>query len=177
MITHLHTRSNYSLLHSALKIEDIVRLAKLNNMDAIGLCDEDVLYKAVEFHDLCVKNGIKPIIGLDKEIDGFSFLIIAKNNQGYLDLVSFSQNSITLNENFDNVFLILYPKEDQLKQALISQDEKMLVEYYHQLQHLNNIFIGISNTEHSIDLVYNQLFKKIFTFPPVAISYTFILCE
>ncbi len=171
MITHLHTRSNYSLLHSALKIEDIVRLAKLNNMDAIGLCDEDVLYKAVEFHDLCVKNGIKPIIGLDKEIDGFSFLIIAKNNQGYLDLISFSQNSITLNENFDNVFLILYPKEDQLKQALISQDEKMLVEYYHQLQHLNNIFIGISNTEHSIDLVYNQLFKKIFTFPPVAISY------
>lgn len=171
MITHLHTRSNYSLLHSALKIEDIVRLAKFHQMDAIALCDEDVLYQAVEFYDLCIKNGIKPIIGLDKEIEGFSFLMIAKNNQGYLDLVSFSQNKITLEHNFENVFLILYPKEDKLKQALISHDKSLLVEYHNQLKHLKNLFIGISNTEYSIDLTYNQLFKKIFSLPPVALSY------
>lgn len=171
MITHLHTRSNYSLLHSALKIEDIIRLAKQNNMDAIGLCDENVLYKAVEFYDLCIKNQIKPILGLDKEIEGFSFLIIAKNNQGYLDLVTFSQKEITLKENFDNVFLILYPKEDALKQALINQDKEKLIEYYNQISHIKNLFIGISKTEHSIDLVYNELFKEVFLLPPVAISY------
>ena len=60
---HLRTLSSYSLSESALKIEDIVNLAKQNDMPAIALTDNNNMFGALEFAITCSENGIQPIIG------------------------------------------------------------------------------------------------------------------
>ena len=98
---HLHTHSHYSLLDGLSKIDDMVRLAKEHGMSAIGLTDHGAMYGVINFYSACVKNGIKPIIGVeiyianrsrfDKEpgIDNkrYHLTVLAKNNTGYQNLI------------------------------------------------------------------------------------------
>ena len=60
---HLRTNSSYSLAESTLKIDNIVDLAKQNNMPSIALTDNNNMFGALEFSIECIKKGIKPIIG------------------------------------------------------------------------------------------------------------------
>src|SRR3989344_2814093 len=99
--THLHTHSHYSLLDGMSKVKDMVKLAKEHGMTAIALTDHGVMYGAIDFYTACVKNGIKPIIGVEayvanrsrfqKEphIDNkrYHLTLLAKNNTGYQNLI------------------------------------------------------------------------------------------
>ncbi len=62
---HLHTHSHYSLLDGLTKVEDMVRIAKEQGMDAIAITDHGNMYGAIEFYKTCNKAGIKPIIGVE----------------------------------------------------------------------------------------------------------------
>lgn len=98
---HLHTHSHYSLLDGLTKVEDMVRIAKEQNMGAIALTDHGNMYGAIEFYKECKKAKIKPIIGCevyvaerkltDKEpgIDNkrYHLILLAKNIQGYKNLM------------------------------------------------------------------------------------------
>lgn len=64
-IINLNVRSNYSFLASTIKIPDYIAFAKKNNLQALSLVDNNVLYGAYEFYTLCRDNGIKPLIGLN----------------------------------------------------------------------------------------------------------------
>ena len=46
---HLRQYSNYSLLESSLRINEIISLSKENNMPAIALTDKQNLFGAFEF--------------------------------------------------------------------------------------------------------------------------------
>ena len=91
---HLRTLSSFSLAEGALKIENIVKLAKKNNMPAIAITDNNNMFGVFEFSQECVKNNIQPIIGTsinyleinDKEnISQISLLV--KNEEGYKKLL------------------------------------------------------------------------------------------
>lgn len=98
---HLHTHSHYSLLDGLTKLEDMVRIAKEHQMDAIAITDHGSMYGAIEFYKLCTKAGIKPIIGVeayiaergraDKEsgVDSkrYHLTLLAKNLTGYKNLM------------------------------------------------------------------------------------------
>src|SRR3989338_2532521 len=98
---HLHTHSHYSLLDGLSKVSDMVKLAKKHGMTAIGLTDHGAMYGAIDFYQACVKNEIKPIIGVetyvanrtrfDKEagIDNkrYHLTLLARNNVGYQNLL------------------------------------------------------------------------------------------
>ena len=62
---HLHNRSEYSLLQSALRVRDLVRLASENNMSAVALTDRMNLHACINFYNECYSHGIKPIIGAE----------------------------------------------------------------------------------------------------------------
>ena len=60
---HLHVHSDYSLLDSCAKIDDLVSKAKKLNMPALALTDHGNMFGALNFEKLCHVNGINPIVG------------------------------------------------------------------------------------------------------------------
>ncbi len=89
MYTPLYIKSNYSLLSSLVTIDKIIALCKSNNLKSIALCDDDMTSTMV-FYKACLKNDIKPVIGMDVKIDDLSVLLYAKNYDGYKSLIKLS---------------------------------------------------------------------------------------
>lgn len=92
---HLYVHSAYSLLQSTLSIEDLVKEAKDKGFTSIALTDRNVLYGVIPFYKECVRQGIKPIIGITIEVDvaagnSRSVILLAKNYEGYQSLVKIS---------------------------------------------------------------------------------------
>ncbi len=85
MSVHLHTRSCYTLLESTLRIQDIVALAKAQNMEAVALCDRNVMHGAMAFYRACKKANIKPIYGLEFEL---------VENEQHIDLIAYAKNDL-----------------------------------------------------------------------------------
>ncbi|MDG2000315.1 MAG: DNA polymerase III subunit alpha [Alphaproteobacteria bacterium] len=76
---HLRCRSSYSLAQGAIKIDDLIELAKDYSMPALALTDNGNLFGALEFSIKAAKNGIQPIIGSILEIE------IKSNDSQYVD--------------------------------------------------------------------------------------------
>lgn len=89
MYTPLYVKTNYSLLSSLVTIEKLMDLCKKNNLKSIAICDDDMTSTMV-FYKECLKNEIKPIIGLDVKLNDLSVLLYAKNYEGYKSLIKIS---------------------------------------------------------------------------------------
>ncbi|WP_080844450.1 DNA polymerase III subunit alpha [Cytobacillus gottheilii] len=95
---HLHVYSAYSLLMSTVKVEDLARQAKQLGFEAIALTDRNVMYGAVSFYKECLKNEIKPILGLTADVindesdqqEPFPLVLLARNQTGYQNLLKIS---------------------------------------------------------------------------------------
>jgi len=62
---HLHIHSDFSLLRSAMSVEQILERAQQLRQPAIALTDHANLFGAIEFYDAAIKRGIKPILGCE----------------------------------------------------------------------------------------------------------------
>ena len=60
---HLHVHSHYSFLRALPAVDELVKAAKAQNMEAIALTDYGAVYGIIEFYKECKKKEIKPIIG------------------------------------------------------------------------------------------------------------------
>lgn len=100
--THLHVHTVYSLLDGAAKIPDLVAKAKELDMSALAITDHGAMYGVIDFYKECVKQGIKPILGMEAYVapgslydkDGAReyahLILLAKNMQGYKNLMKLS---------------------------------------------------------------------------------------
>ncbi|MGH9340584.1 MAG: DNA polymerase III subunit alpha [Acidobacteriota bacterium] len=97
---HLHLHSHYSLLDGANKLDAVVQRAAELKMPALALTDHGNLFGAVQFHDIAVKHGVKPIIGCEVYVaregrtvrNGRSdqsnhLVLLARDKTGYQNLV------------------------------------------------------------------------------------------
>lgn len=109
---HLRTQSSYSLLSSALKLEEIISCCKDFALPAVALTDRTNLFASLEFAILAQKSSIQSISGaiLDLKLeDGekeelAEILLLAKDEQGYRNLlhlvsVPYTQNSREIQEH------------------------------------------------------------------------------
>ena len=85
MYAPLNVKTSNYLLTSMIKIKDLIKIAKDNNLKALAITDNN-MYGALEFYNLCLQNQIKPIIGLEVSIPE-KILLYAKNYQGYQNLI------------------------------------------------------------------------------------------
>ncbi len=110
---HLHTRSEYSLLNSTARIDKLVKRAVELKAPALAITDAGNLFGAVEFYAEAMKQGVKPIIGMqtyispqsrfDRQTHGikeasFRLTLLAKDETGYKNLMKLS--SIGYTEGF-----------------------------------------------------------------------------
>ena len=95
--THLHLHTEYSLLDGAIRIKDVMRFAKEQEWQAIGMSDHGNVFGAVKFFQEAKKYGIKPILGCemyltpdvsikDSKSKYHHLIVIVENKKGYQNL-------------------------------------------------------------------------------------------
>jgi len=83
----LAARSHYSFLEGAASPRKMVETAARLGISALGLCDRNGLYGAVELIQAAKAQGIHPIIGTDLELAGGSRIrLLARSRTGYRQL-------------------------------------------------------------------------------------------
>ncbi len=104
---HLHVHSEYSLLDGLSRTKGLAARAKELNMPAVAITDHGTMFAAIEFHDACKAQGVKPIIGVeaylaprtmadrDSKIDRspYHLLLLAENELGYKNLLKISSTA------------------------------------------------------------------------------------
>jgi len=83
----LAARSHYSFLQGSAAPADLVRVAAALEMPALGLCDRNGLYGAVEFSEAARAAGIHPVIGAELDlVHGDRLRLLATGREGYRNL-------------------------------------------------------------------------------------------
>ena len=67
--THLHVHSNFSFLDGGSSVRALLDRAKEIGFDALALTDHNGLYGAVRFYDYAKQIGIKPIVGVELDVE------------------------------------------------------------------------------------------------------------
>ena len=65
---HLKIHTQYSICEGALRILDLAKYCKNNEIRSVGLCDSNNLCGALEFSELIAKSKTQPIIGTQIDI-------------------------------------------------------------------------------------------------------------
>ncbi len=108
---HLHCHSEYSLLDGANRIGDLIARALEYEQPALAITDHGNLHAAWDFQERARKAGLKPIVGMEAYVapgdrrerarprDGakpyFHLVLLARNEQGYRNLVKLSSLAYT----------------------------------------------------------------------------------
>ena len=104
---HLHNHTEYSLLDGCTRLGPMCERAKELGMPAVAITDHGYMYGCAEFYQAAIKAGVKPIIGCeiyftpdstlarDKRPELYHMILLAKNNQGYRNLMHLVSESAT----------------------------------------------------------------------------------
>jgi len=89
---NLYLETEYTLLGSCIKLDELMDYAKANQINTLAITDANNMHGVIKFYQKCVKNNIKPIIGLHLTLESKynyynSILLYAKNNNGYKNLL------------------------------------------------------------------------------------------
>ncbi len=95
--TNLHTHTEFSLLDGAIPLERLVSFGKEHGFKALAISDHGNVFGAVQFFELCKKEKIKPILGMEaylaedatvKDVSNryYHLLLIVQNKIGYRNL-------------------------------------------------------------------------------------------
>lgn len=113
MYIPLYNKSNYTLLSSLLKVDELILFAKEKNISQIALTDSN-MYATMFFIKKCQSEGIKPIVGLELQLDDFFVVLFSKDYRGYQSLIKLStiqsERKVTISDlkNYNkNVIAIL----------------------------------------------------------------------
>lgn len=150
---NLYLQTEYSLLNSLIRIDELPYILKNLDYDSCAICD-DQMYGVLKFYNVCVANNIKPIIGqrVTFKYENFdsTILLYAMNNVGYKNLLKIcTKKNIQKNSfNLDDLIGLTYGLI-----CVIPSFENEIVKYY-----LNNSFEKAKTVLNT----YKELFKKVY---------------
>ena len=103
---HLKIHTQYSICEGAIKIDELSKYCKENKIKAIGMSDTSNLCGSLEFSEQISNSKTQPIIGSQikfkfNDIIG-SLPIIAKNRDGYKELINLSSKSFLENSEIND---------------------------------------------------------------------------
>ena len=140
--------TEYSLLESMIKIDELMSFCKENNILACGMCDNN-LFGVIEFYEKCLKNNIKPLIGLEIKVTNLKLYLYAKNYNGYQNLIKLNtiaqQREISLFDldNFsDNLILIIPYSSIELFKEVKNIFKTIYIGYTNEIEYKNASLIN-----------------------------------
>ena len=90
---HLRVHSEYSMVDSIVRIDDLADRAKADNQPAVALTDLGNMFAWVKFYKAARKVGVKPICAVDAWISNdkdperpYRIILLVRNQAGYLRL-------------------------------------------------------------------------------------------
>jgi DNA polymerase III subunit alpha len=175
---HLHTHSHYSFLQALPKVDELVAKAKKEGMDALALTDGGNMHGAIEFYKAAIKEGIKPILGVDGYLAPRSrfdrdpnldnkrsrIVLLAETNVGYKNLLSLVTKSWVegfyerprmdkelLKTHRDGIIALLPSFAGDVSQLLRAGDEKgarAALEEFIDIFGKQNVFLEVTHHPH-----------------------------
>lgn len=172
--------SAYSLLKSTTTPTMLIEHAKSLGYDTVALTDYDNLYGMVDFYNTAKKAGIKPIIGITLTINGLinqstlmPLILLAKNDNGYHNLIRISSYKMTLpNPNLANLndieaylsdLVIISPVEGEIQQLLVQGQTQLANEAMKimaSLITLQDFYLGINLAQSQLEREALLLFSQ-----------------
>ena len=135
--TPLYIKTDASLLESLIKVDDLIKYAKKNNIKSLAITD-NTMYNVIYFYNKCIENDIKPIIGLEIIINDKTYILYSKNINGYKNLIKISSL-----ENKTQNDILKYSKDNIL--ILENKEEEHIFSKYFE-----NIYIGYTDKRNDI---------------------------
>ena len=101
MFIHLRLHTEFSVVDGTVRIDEAVKTATSHNQGALAVTDLNNLFGAVKFYKQARSSGVKPIIGAEIVVEGFTaaaqrdaskeptvsrMVLLVQNTQGYLNL-------------------------------------------------------------------------------------------
>ena len=137
MFVPLKITTDYSLLKSMIKIEDLILFLKENHITTAAICDDN-LYGVMNYYNECQKNEIKPIIGLTITYQGKEIYLYPKNYIGYQNLLKI--HSMKEQREITNIDLELYHHEIKV---IIPYENSEILEEIEKI--FKEVFLGYSS--------------------------------
>ena len=147
----LWIKTDYSILSSLIKIDDLINKLTSLNISSCAICDDN-LFGAMEFYNKCKSNGIKPIIGLEINLS-FPVLLYAKNYKGYQALCNI--DTLKNEGKLDNKVIYRY-----LDDLLVVIPFEFIDSASEFIGGLNEYFVGYSNLSDLEKITGNKVYVK-----------------
>ena len=152
-------KTENTLLSSLIKIDDLINYAIKNNITTLGIIDDN-MYGVLEFYMKCMKNNIKPIIGLEVA----DVILYATTYNGYINLCKI--NTIKSKDDIDINVLKKY-KDDLI--CVIPYEN---VNKYDEYNFYKYVFKGYENLDQKHKLTGDTIyFKRVYYLKKEDIEY------
>ncbi len=138
MYIPLYVKTNYSLLSSLITIDDLLAFCQKNNWTTLPITDNN-MYGAMEFFHKCQKNNIKPVLGLELNLEEGPLLLYAKNYIGYQTLIQ-----LTTIQSERKVELADFTDRNQEVIAVVPEMNTSLFQSLEKI--FEDLYLGISTS-------------------------------
>ena len=168
--TNLFVETNFSMNGSNIKINELVKRAKDYGYKTLAITDK-YMYGSIKFYKECLKNKIKPLIGLSIQLEGIqaetsnNFLLYAKNNTGYQNIIKLASISslnskITISELIKHNDGVIFVLNTNLSELITYFTNNQRLEFEEVLSSFftisDNLYFGLSNNEELNSLLYKK---------------------
>lgn len=156
----LNIKTDGYLLHSMIKIKDLVKAAKENNIKALTITDNN-MYGAMEFYKECLKNDIKPIIGLEVSLKE-KIILYARSYIGYKNLIKITtlkaEKEITIDDlnNYNEDLLCIVPFESRVHYNTLKKVYDIIYVSYKNKEEKEKIKLKNKLYMHEILCIYKE---------------------
>lgn len=171
----LFVQSTYSMNGSLLDINRLVDEAKNLGYKTLALVDLNHMYGALKFYKKCLASGMKPIIGLELQVESDLFgmvdiLLLSKDNAGYKNLIQISslislESNIGISslETFNNgVVAILKSDSGAFSKSIYEKNIDTAKSIYLEVKKsFSETYIGLDLNDYSVEMVIAPELEKI----------------
>ena len=139
MFVPLKITTDYTMLKSLIKVENLCSYLKERGFTSCAIVDNN-LFGVMNFYNTLKKHNIKPIIGLEINIDNINLYLYAKNYEGYKNLLKINtliQKELTFEElkiYKENILCIIPFKYKEIYNKLKDIYEELYIGYKSEVE-------------------------------------------